>query len=294
MWRVYTSSISLTSLYILLPTVVSIKVVGVYGNAGTYSALDLLEQCDTVIGICVNDWTELATDSSGLQVRRIIQIDDRLVAGDSFRFAPSAVLSCGYLGESLGQVNKALEEYMRPLTRYSHRVTGTVDIDLDAIVTHEPKTQKHTWEELKKESYTKPVGTPSTFLQIERLIDSSEVKSKVHCHPAVFFDVMARYLSSSSTICADIGDNALFMAASLAAQRGQRFLTSEHLGIMVRVLVQCNESFLLYMHSFTMIVLVTQRDIRSTQQLLLLYQREERRRHSPWLVTEQFRCLSMN
>ena len=208
-------------------------VVGVYGNAGTYSAVDLLEQCETVIGINVNDWTELATDSTGLQVRRIIQIDDRLVAGDSFRFAPSAILSCGYLLESLGEVNKQLEEHMKPLTHYSHRVIGSSCIDLSAILTHEPQSEKHTWEELKKESYTKPVGTPSTFLQLQRLVDSPEVKSKTHCHPAVFFNIMARYLNSRSVICADIGDNALFMAASLAAKRGQRFLTSEHLGIMV-------------------------------------------------------------
>lgn len=208
-------------------------VVGVYGNAGTYSAVDILDQCDTVIGIGINDWTELATDSHGLQNRRIIQIDDRLVAGDSMRFAPSAVLSSGLLAESLDQVNKLLEEYMRPLTRYSHRVTGTADIDLTALLTHEPESEKDTWCELKKENYIKPVGTPSTFLQIERLTASLEVKSKTHCHPAVFFNAMSKHLNTRSTICADIGDNALFMAASLAAQRGQRFLTSEHLGIMV-------------------------------------------------------------
>lgn len=169
-------------------------------------------------------------------LRRIIQIDDRLVAGDSMRFAPSAVLSCGYLAESLDQVNKLLEEHMRPLTRYSHRLTGTADFDLGAILTHEPKSEIYTWTELKKENYRKPVGTPSTFLQIERLVDSPEVKSETHCHPAIFFNVMARHLDNSSIICADIGDNALFMAASLAAQRGQRFLTSEHLGIMVCIL----------------------------------------------------------
>lgn len=41
-----------------------------------------------------------------------------------------------------------------------------------------------------------------------------------------------RFLKNDSVVCADIGDNALWMAGSLPAKRGQIFLTSEHLGIM--------------------------------------------------------------
>lgn len=33
-------------------------------------------------------------------------------------------------------------------------------------------------------------------------------------------------------LCADIGDNALWMASGISAYQGQRTLTSEHMGIM--------------------------------------------------------------
>jgi hypothetical protein len=43
---------------------------------------------------------------------------------------------------------------------------------------------------------------------------------------------MQDHLEDDAVIAADIGDNALWMASSLVAKRGQRFLTSEHMGIM--------------------------------------------------------------
>lgn len=190
-------------------------VVGVYGNAGTPSAVDLLEECDTVFGICLNDLTELVTNKSGLQIRRLIQIDERLVAGDSLRFSPSTVFSCGYLRESLGKVIRELE--------------GSV---VQQSKNHEPNISMDIWDQLNNEgSFTKPTGTPSTYLK-GNCLETKDVESSKFCHPAVFFDVMGRYLETDSVVCADIGDNSLWLASSLAAKRGQRFLSSEHLGIM--------------------------------------------------------------
>lgn len=210
----------------------SFGVVGVYGNAGTPSSVDLLEDCDTVIAICVNDLTELITNKSGLQIRRLIQIDERLIAGDSLRFSPSAVFSCGYLRESLGRVVAELEKTINKCEEHRRRPTVIETIDFSHIDTHEPKTSRDVWEEIKKESFVKPTGTPSTLLQGKEYTGSSDIVSTEHCHPAIFFNVMADYLDEDSVVCADIGDNALWMASSLAAQRGQRFLSSEHLGIM--------------------------------------------------------------
>lgn len=208
-------------------------VVGVYGNAGTPSAVDLLQDCDTIIGICLNDMTELLTNKSGLQIRRLIQIDERLVAGDSLRFSPSTVFSCGYLKESLGKVVQGLAESVRSDPQHHSRLAPLEAISLsrEQSETHEVEAPTDIWAELKRGSISKPTGTPSTFLQ-GKCIEPKDVKSTEYCHPAVFFDVMAKHLDEDSVICADIGDNALWLGSSLAAKRGQRFLSSEHLGIM--------------------------------------------------------------
>ena len=39
-------------------------------------------------------------------------------------------------------------------------------------------------------------------------------------------------ISRKAILCADIGDNALWMASGISAYQGQRTLTSEHMGIM--------------------------------------------------------------
>jgi len=208
-------------------------VVGVYGNAGTPSAVDLLQECDTIIGICLNDMTELITNKSGLQIRRLIQIDERLVAGDSPRFSPTAVFSCGYLKESLKKVVLDLEESVRSDPQQKFRITSLEDMNASdkQIETHEPEVSMDVWDELNQGSFIKPTGTPSTYLK-GKCLEAKDVESSEFCHPAVFFDVMGQYLETDSVVCADIGDNALWLASSLAAKRGQRFLSSEHLGIM--------------------------------------------------------------
>jgi thiamine pyrophosphate-dependent acetolactate synthase large subunit-like protein len=206
----------------------SFGVVGVYGNVGTLGAFSLFKQCDTVIGICVNDWTEFITNNSGLQIRRSIQIDETLVAGDSFRFKPSTVFVSGYLETSLNRVVSALEHSLFEVPK---RLEELGRLDFSKLETHQPLSSSDVWDEIRKKTFVKPIGTPSTFL--ECFTDSPDITSVDFCHPAVFFNIMGdQFLDNNSVICADIGDNALWMASSLPAMRGQRFLTSEHLGIM--------------------------------------------------------------
>lgn len=206
----------------------SFGVVGVYGNVGTPASFDLLEQCDTVIGICINDWTEFITNNCGLQIRRSIQIDERIVAGDSLRFRPSAVFVSGYMRQSL---NRAVSSLKKHLVEVPKRLEELGRLDFTNLDTHQPCSSADVWAEISKKTFVKPFGTPSTFL--ECFPDSPDVKSVDYCHPAVFFNIMGQqFLDDDSVICADIGDNALWMASSLPAKRGQRFLTSEHLGIM--------------------------------------------------------------
>lgn len=218
-------------------------VVGVYGNVGTSSATDLLDQCQTVIGICVNEWSELILDKSGLQVRRFVQIDERLIAGDSMRFDPTATFSCGFLSESLHRVIDVLEEDLSHSARLSNRVTMTSagmlkkGLAKRATVaipqgTYEATSGDGIWAKLKQGSHDKPFGTPSTLTTGRRFTTHQNLSDTKHCHPALFFRVMSDHLDEKTVVCADIGDNALFMASALIAQRGQRFLTSEHLGIM--------------------------------------------------------------
>ncbi|KAL9188541.1 hypothetical protein ACHAXT_006919 [Thalassiosira profunda] len=207
-------------------------VVGVYGNAGTPSSVDILADCDTVISVCVNELTELVTNKSGLQIRRLVQIDERLIAGDALRFSPSAAFSCGYLQESLQQVIVALEKaFIASSAAHRRRLTAKSLPEFATTDTHEPERSEDIWQELNKSNYVKPTGTPSTFLK-GSCHNPDDLRSTSHCHPAVFFGVMRGFLTSDSVVAADIGDNALWMASSLSARGGQRFLTSEHLGIM--------------------------------------------------------------
>jgi thiamine pyrophosphate-dependent acetolactate synthase large subunit-like protein len=227
----------------------SYGVVGVYGNAGTSGSVDLLENCDTVVGVCVSDYAELLTDGHGLQVRKFLQVEERLVAGDSMRFSPKAVLSCEYLEDTLRSVIKVLEGHLLRSSMLEGRVTlssqttanimlrsKSITDDNDNIGSnldvHEPESTNDVWSELRKESYVKPVGTPSTFLEGKELSTSPCIYSTEHCHPAVFFQLMSEYLDNDAVICADIGDNSLWLASALPAKRGQRFLTVSRLLIV--------------------------------------------------------------
>jgi thiamine pyrophosphate-dependent acetolactate synthase large subunit-like protein len=216
----------------------SYGVVGVYGNAGTSGSVDLLANCDTVVGVCVSDYTELLTDGHGLQVRKLLQVEDRLVAGDSMRFSPKAVLSCEYLEDTLINVIKVLEGHLLRSSTHESRVTQSSQTSADIILrsksvadvecnvdVHEPDSAHDVWTKLRKESYSKPIGTPSTFLEGKELSTSPCIYSSDHCHPAVFFKIMDEYLDEDSVICADIGDNSLWLASALPSKRGQRFLT---------------------------------------------------------------------
>ena len=258
----------------------SFGVVGVYGNAGTPSSVNVLDDCDTVIAICCSDLTELIASKSGLQIRRLIQIDDHMAAADTLRFSASTVFGCGHLKHSLKHVVTGLErsinlqvershrahaaQEMTPpapspgtptmpgppthirrqsstfrtkkltssdTNRYQNRLSGIALLNLNQIKTHSPTSAADIWDEVTKESYAKPTGTPSTYLELE-MNDIEDLQSTMFCHPAKFFDVMKDKLVSDAVVCADIGDNALWMASSLAAKRGQSFLTSEHMGIM--------------------------------------------------------------
>ena len=159
-------------------------------------------------------------------MREFLQIDERLVAGDSLRFSPSAAFSCGYLGDSLKRVIKVFEEHIlrSPRTSDQRKKRVLTDSRAKVIGTHKPTSAKDVWSKLQEESYVKPAGTPSTLFAGE-CIPSAEIIDTKHCHPMVFFQKMGEFLDNDSVICADIGDNALFMASSLAAKRGQRFLT---------------------------------------------------------------------
>jgi len=213
-------------------------------------SVELLERCDTVVGICVNDWSELVADSHGLQVRNFLQIDERLVAGDSLRLSPEAVLTSGYLADTLDEFIKKLEDCMHR-SRIDRKVSV---VDFGKLVIHEPGSGDDVWSELGKKSYAKATGTPSTFMNGRELSTCPDIRSEVsvvflgaviemidlalfkqiylpgrcmqeYCHPGVFFKVMGDYLDEDAVVCADIGDNALWLASAMPAKRGQRFLT---------------------------------------------------------------------
>jgi len=76
-------------------------VLGVYGNVGTRSAVDILADCDTVIAVCVPDLAGLVAGKNGLQIRRCVQIETSLMQGDSLRYQAEVVLRTSALHDDL-------------------------------------------------------------------------------------------------------------------------------------------------------------------------------------------------
>jgi hypothetical protein len=138
-------------------------------------SVKLLERCETVVGVCVNDWSELVADSHGLQVRNFLQIDERLVAGDSLRLSPEAVLTSGYLADTLDDLIKKLEDCMHR----SHIDRKVSVADFGKLGIHEPGSGDDVWSELGKKSYAKASGTPSTFMNGRELSTSPDIRSEV-------------------------------------------------------------------------------------------------------------------
>jgi len=178
-------------------------VLGVYGNVGTRSAVDILADCDTVIAVCMPDLSSLVAGKNGLQIRRCVQIETSLMQGDSLRYQAEVVLRTSALHDDLCALATILEPKALAIRQ-----------SLDTSQNRE-----------------KPPGTPSTFLQGSCHV-ASDLSTEEFCHPGVFFQQLSKTLQPNAVICADVGDNALWLASSFVAKRGQTFLTSEHMGIM--------------------------------------------------------------
>ena len=190
--------------------------------------MELLEHCDTVVGICVFDWSQLVADAHGLQVRKFLLVDERLVAGDSLRYSPEAILSCGYLADTLDDLIIKLEDCM-PRSDLGGRMTLSSSKELPDAV-YELVRGDDVWSGFGTDTYVKAAGTPSTYLVGKTISTSPNIISTEYCHPGVFFKVMGDYLDDDAVVCADIGDNSLFVASALHAKRGQRFLTVSKYG----------------------------------------------------------------
>jgi len=178
-------------------------VLGVYGNVGTRSAVDILADCDTVIAVCVPDLAGLVAGKNGLQIRRCVQIETSLMQGDSLRYQAEVVLRTSALHDDLC----ALATILEPEALAIRQSLGT------------------------SQNREKPPGTPSTFLRGSCHV-ATDLSTEEFCHPGVFFQQLSKILQPNAVICADVGDNALWLASSFVAKRGQTFLTSEHMGIM--------------------------------------------------------------
>jgi len=153
-----------------------------------------------------------------------LQIEERLVAGDSIRFSPESVLMCGYLEDTLNLLVTKLEDcILRSDLGGRTTLSSPSKVLLNAV--HEPKTADDVWSGFGTETYVKAAGTPSTFLGGSTIATSPDIRSMEYCHPGVFFKVLGDYLDDDAVVCCDIGDNSLFVASALPSKKGQRFLT---------------------------------------------------------------------
>lgn len=175
----------------------SFGVAGIYGFVGGGSSQSVLENCDIIVGICLPDLAKALTDKSGMQVRRLIQIESDLVVGDSMRFLAVHSFESNDLACSLQMVLEAMK-----------REKETMKLSFDDGQSNE---QHHI--------------THKSRLSI--LPDDLTPAKEGFCHPGVFFKTMSIFLKEDAILCADIGDNALWMASEIIAKRGQRTITSE-------------------------------------------------------------------
>eukprot|EP00804_Cyclotella_cryptica_P014158 CCRYP_005593-RC/>CCRYP_005593-RC protein AED:0.07 eAED:0.07 QI:695/1/1/1/0.87/0.77/9/374/723 len=176
----------------------SFGVAGIYGFVGGGKSQEVLEDCDVIVAFCMSDLTKAVTDKSGMQVRRLIQIESEIMAGDSNR-------------------------YIAVHSFESHDLAQSIPLVLEAM-TQETEKMKVSFDD--RDQRIRRKSRMSTFPS-----ERAPVETK-YCHPGLFFKNMSLLLDNDAILCADIGDNALWMASGISAVKGQRTLTSEHMGIM--------------------------------------------------------------
>ncbi|KAL7463027.1 hypothetical protein ACHAXS_003399 [Conticribra weissflogii] len=203
----------------------SFGVAGIYGFVGGGKSQSVLENCDVVVAICLPDMSKALSDKKDMQVRKLIQIETDLMKGDTSRYIARHTFESNDLAVSLPKVLEAMKtekevmklDFQGGLTK---RQYGGVEND-------DEKNNHYCMSKARMSIH--PSNHPNNGNGKNALED---VHSKIFCYPEKFFEIMSRHLDEDSILCADIGDNALYMASGIIAKRGQRTLTSEHMGIM--------------------------------------------------------------
>lgn len=175
----------------------SFGVAGMYGFVGGGRSHTVMENCDVVVTVCLPDLSKALANKNDMQVRRLIQIETDLVAGDTSR-------------------------YIATHSFESHDLKHCLPLVLEAMK-KEKEAMKLVFECGFGDRHKKRLSVMPT-----QMFPAKEGT----CHPGIFFQNMSYCLKDDAILCADIGDNALWMASGVVATKGQRTLTSEHMGIM--------------------------------------------------------------
>ena len=105
----------------------------------------------------------------------------------------------------------------------SHDLGTSIPLVVEAMRDTEHKTK------VSVKDHQKRVHRKS---RLSILPSTQEPVDTTYCNPGIFFQKLSLLLDDNAVVCADIGDNALWMARGINAVKGQRTLTSEHMGIM--------------------------------------------------------------
>lgn len=105
----------------------------------------------------------------------------------------------------------------------SHDLGSSIPLVVEAMRDTEQKTK------VSVKDHQKRVHRKS---RLSILPSTQESVDTTFCNPGAFFQKLSFLLDDDAILCADIGDNALWMASGISAVKGQRTLTSEHMGIM--------------------------------------------------------------
>jgi len=203
----------------------SFGVAGIYGFVGGGKSQSVLENCDVVIAICLPDMSKALSDKKDMQVRKLIQIETDLMKGDTSRYIARHTFESNDLAVSLPKVLQAMKTEKEVMKLDFQG--GLTKPQYGGGYENDEKINSHGCMSKARMNLHPSNHDPKNAVKALDVMDS-----KKFCYPETFFEIMSRHLDEDSILCADIGDNALYMASGVIAKKGQRTLTSEHMGIM--------------------------------------------------------------
>eukprot|EP00457_Paulinella_chromatophora_P003109 gb/GEZN01003114.1/.p1 GENE.gb/GEZN01003114.1/~~gb/GEZN01003114.1/.p1 ORF type:complete len:628 (+),score=80.67 gb/GEZN01003114.1/:29-1912(+) len=216
----------------------SMGVFGVHGKPGMRAATLIIETADLVLCIGVEDKTLVICDDKGVQIRRMIEMQDDPCMLDK-RFASEEVIvgDLKYACHELAfRVSSLVPVSIRPAEVLEVLKVGPTKLDFD----------RHHVDDLWKALH-RGAWRQLSLLQRSQRFDlyDEDYKSESLAHPGKVLHVVSKFMNqggcgndaadelwNQAVLCIDTGDITLWASLCITLTRRHRCLTSEHFGTM--------------------------------------------------------------